>query len=311
MGKITFSEAALAAMVDDIVTKKLVRSAKTYVRKRRNYESAAQRKVYNLSLSAAKYLIHWFFDKRSYYDVKLMEAVRCGKDSVFAKNDKTKPLLDKMKAGIKEVIKTYSIGDRKSISRNATEEEQLERDENVTACKLMADEWLNSDDIQEAVESYADRICREVETIVLCGMKKDDSETEIIEQYKQGMETTFLTDYVLSEIKSDTLLSARWERHVETFKKKAVTSAPRGLAELSSFIVAKVWMQYLVTQRDVYGYYVRRGSSYPCAMCDNAVGLHSADETDNLPPLHKHCCCIAIPLTQDTYQGVKNFYDGL
>jgi hypothetical protein len=311
MGKFVLSKAVIAAMVDDIITQKQVRSANSYVKKRRNYESAAQRKVYNLSLSAVKYLIHWFFDSRSYFDVKIMEAVRSGKSSVFAKNEKTKPLLDKLKSGIKDVVVTYAVGNRKSISRDATEEEKQEHDANVAECEAWADEWWNSEDIQTAVESYTDRLCREAEIIVLCGMKNNDSETEIIEQYKQGMETAFLTDYVLSGLEGDTLLAARWFEHRTTFKKNSMASAARGLAELSSFIVAKVWMQYLISEKNTYGFYVRRGSSYPCSMCDDAVGLHSADDTANLPPLHKHCCCIAIPLTQESYMGIKNFYDGL
>lgn len=40
-------------------------------------------------------------------------------------------------------------------------------------------------------------------------------------------------------------------------------------------------------------WYVMRGSSYPCELCDSKVGLHH-DSTD-LPPYHPNCVCIAIP----------------
>lgn len=45
------------------------------------------------------------------------------------------------------------------------------------------------------------------------------------------------------------------------------------------------------------GYYQLRGSSYPCAICDDEVGFHEGIEgieTDPLP--HPHCCCYRIPI---------------
>ena len=45
------------------------------------------------------------------------------------------------------------------------------------------------------------------------------------------------------------------------------------------------------------GYYQLRGSTYPCAQCDDEVGLHiGIIDEDPLP--HPHCCCIRIPIYQ-------------
>ena len=44
------------------------------------------------------------------------------------------------------------------------------------------------------------------------------------------------------------------------------------------------------------GYYVLRGSDYPCDLCDSKVGFHPISDKENFPPYHPHCCCIAIPI---------------
>lgn len=44
------------------------------------------------------------------------------------------------------------------------------------------------------------------------------------------------------------------------------------------------------------GYYVLRGSSYPCELCDSMVGFHKMEDIDGYPPYHGHCCCYVIPI---------------
>ncbi len=41
------------------------------------------------------------------------------------------------------------------------------------------------------------------------------------------------------------------------------------------------------------GFIVHRGSSYPCAVCDDEVakGVQSLENTGSLPPFHPRCCC--------------------
>ena len=44
------------------------------------------------------------------------------------------------------------------------------------------------------------------------------------------------------------------------------------------------------------GFYVLRGSDYPCKMCDDNTGFHTMNEQEALPPIHPHCCCYSIPI---------------
>lgn len=68
------------------------------------------------------------------------------------------------------------------------------------------------------------------------------------------------------------------------------------LAVLLTTVVAKGWMQnWARINAGKRGYYVYRGSSYPCDICDAQVGfLHAPEDIDGQPPYHPHCCCYTV-----------------
>lgn len=42
------------------------------------------------------------------------------------------------------------------------------------------------------------------------------------------------------------------------------------------------------------GFFVFRGSQYPCDLCDSKVGFHLIDDNESVPPFHAHCCCFVV-----------------
>lgn len=52
-------------------------------------------------------------------------------------------------------------------------------------------------------------------------------------------------------------------------------------------------------QMGAVGYYQLRGSSYPCEICDDEVGIHVGDYTNDPYP-HAHCMCYRVPLMLKT-----------
>lgn len=55
-----------------------------------------------------------------------------------------------------------------------------------------------------------------------------------------------------------------------------------------------LWTEY--TENGAKGYFVLRGSNYPCDLCDSRRGFHLIDDTESFPPQHPSCVCYAIPL---------------
>lgn len=70
------------------------------------------------------------------------------------------------------------------------------------------------------------------------------------------------------------------------------------LQTLTGFAVSDAWMwwQYEDARKQgAKGYFVERGSSYPCTECDSHTGqFFPIGDEDNRPQYHAHCCCVVI-----------------
>ena len=62
--------------------------------------------------------------------------------------------------------------------------------------------------------------------------------------------------------------------------------------------IADAWMYWGYEDalaRGAKGYFVERGSSYPCDECDSHCGVfHYITDEDNRPQFHAHCCCYIV-----------------
>lgn len=75
------------------------------------------------------------------------------------------------------------------------------------------------------------------------------------------------------------------------------TSSMGALETITAYAIADVWMwEWFNQHKDAKGYYVVRGSSYPCDECDEAVrtGPHPLDDIEHFAPLHPHCKCAVV-----------------
>lgn len=69
--------------------------------------------------------------------------------------------------------------------------------------------------------------------------------------------------------------------------------------------IQMAWMKY---HRDIYeeqgaiGFYVLRGSEYPCELCDSKTGFHDISDKDGFPPFHANCCCYTVPIFERDIQ---------
>lgn len=82
-----------------------------------------------------------------------------------------------------------------------------------------------------------------------------------------------------------------------TYGRGRTNSMFTAIGDLTRYGIAEAWMknQFINNHNDnCVGWYVQRGSSYPCPLCDSMVGFHT-DESE-LPLYHSHCCCIATPI---------------
>lgn len=82
-----------------------------------------------------------------------------------------------------------------------------------------------------------------------------------------------------------------------TYGRGRTNSMFTAINDLTRYGIAEGWMQnqYIRNRKDgCIGWYVQRGSSYSCELCDSYVGIHT-DESE-LPPYHLSCRCYAVPI---------------
>ena len=62
--------------------------------------------------------------------------------------------------------------------------------------------------------------------------------------------------------------------------------------------IADAWMYWGYEDalaRGAKGYFVERGSSYNCPLCDSMCGVfRDISDTEHLPPFHLSCCCFVV-----------------
>lgn len=80
------------------------------------------------------------------------------------------------------------------------------------------------------------------------------------------------------------------------FGKGKPIASRTALATLATTVVAKGWMQnWSRLNEGKRGYYVYRGSSYPCEICDAQVGfLHDINDEMGKPLFHPNCKCFIV-----------------
>lgn len=86
------------------------------------------------------------------------------------------------------------------------------------------------------------------------------------------------------------------ERH---YGKGEPISSLTALDRMLTYSIADAWMCWRHTDAEkqgAKGYYVVRGSSYPCPHCQDAAdaGFHEMSDTEHIVPLHMNCVCYMI-----------------
>lgn len=271
---------------------------KKFVIERRRYEGYAQERVYNLVLALMKYLIRKLYGKNRYlrpYIVVLDEVVRSKGKHVFSNDEEVQGKVNEFKEDLKQTLVSfcsYAINTQHWRSR----EDEAQYKEFLRKKPI---ENFGDDDVQYSVDQYTDRLMCEAEILILSGLQREMNQKDLLDEYKSSMRGEFPSDFVKENLKDSVVMKSIWSDHEETFQKHTAKSAPRGLAVLTSYILAKTWMQYLLLRNNTDYYMVMRGSSYPCEMCQEQVGIHKGVET--LPPYHRNCCCIAVPISYTEY----------
>ena len=190
-------------------------------------------------------------------------------------------VIEEMRQLITTAVETLSVGDKTDNKKKILA--YIGRD-------------ISGDNFYGRLYSHTDTFRKEMEGVIAAGLLIGALKTKVKQSIKANLHTPYQNPIFKEAVKSN-LGTA------EVLVKKGLhigigisNSAFNSINSLGRFTISDAWMQEWYDGWDskgAIGYDVRRGSSYPCSLCDSNVGFHT---DGNLPPYHPSCCCIAVPV---------------
>ena len=148
--------------------------------------------------------------------------------------------------------------------------------------------------LRQRLAEYASRWGYETEAaIAAAGLEGVRDKDEIARGIADHLDRPYDNPWVKSHMGEG---EAARLREIPSYGKGTPISARAALAALATFAVARGWMQnWARVNAGRRGFYVFRGSSFPCETCDAQTGfLHDASDEMGAPPFHLHCKCFTV-----------------
>lgn len=142
---------------------------------------------------------------------------------------------------------------------------------------------------------YIEKFCSEIEPVVAASLLLGLSRTKTIESIKNNITDLRKSNLAKVAIDNSFYSASNFNESMgRGFTKSSYGNIERVAIDYVSRIRQKIYIEEEKDKHDTNAWYVMRGSSYPCDLCDSEVGIHKSDF--DLPPYHPRCCCLAIPI---------------
>lgn len=152
--------------------------------------------------------------------------------------------------------------------------------------------------LRQRLRIYARRLLFEIEAWTAAGLLLGLSRQRLRDEFIQNSAHPYSNSLFRRASSIPSVAATRLRRHGKSFGVGQYSSAESSIIRLIRSTVASAHRQaafQAFRKLGIAGFQVRRGSSYPCSLCDSMVGYHPLRFAE-LPPYHPNCCCIAIPI---------------
>lgn len=163
--------------------------------------------------------------------------------------------------------------------------------------------------LQQTLDTYLYKFMKDIEVAVAALKYASIPLAQAITKAKTHLHTIYVMPEVQQAFKQAESFTATYIRSRGVVKGNVGLSnnGSTNVTNMAKTTLQMVWMRSQVMdykEQGVAGIYVLRGSSYPCAPCDDNCGFHPIEESYGVLPVHPSCCCYAIPVF--TKEQIKN-----
>jgi len=159
----------------------------------------------------------------------------------------------------------------------------------------------NGDTLEGRVNKRCHTFFNEVYAVYLAGKLVGWDENSLLSSIKSNLEHPWQNEVLVAVRKkiSRGEIDADAANFEEAHYGKGVEISSLGaLQTMLGYAIADAWTwwQYEDSkEKGAKGYFVVRGSSYPCPECDSHTGIfYPISDEDNKPQYHAHCCCLVV-----------------
>lgn len=155
--------------------------------------------------------------------------------------------------------------------------------------------------LRETLDGYLYKFMKDMEAAVAALRFAGVGSTDAVTKVKAHLHTIYTMPEVISAFKEASSFAATFI-HSRGIQKGGVGLSNNGstnVTNMARLTLQMVWMRgrrMEMEEEGAAGFYVLRGSNYPCDLCDSKVGFHLIRDTEDFPPYHGHCCCYVIPI---------------
>lgn len=161
--------------------------------------------------------------------------------------------------------------------------------------------------LRSTLERRLKMFMRDMEVMIAALKSANISLTKAIGRIRNSLHAVYIMPEVKKVIKNGRDYRATYIRTggVKHGNVGNSNSEANNIIRFATVTVQMAWMHehyYEYKESGAAGYYVLRGSNYPCQICDDMVGFHVIDDEEGYPPYHAHCCCYTLPIFEKTVE---------
>lgn len=197
-------------------------------------------------------------------------------------------IMDDLEANIMELVEKYSLNESNNKKRRSK-----------LLPWLMALASKGSKDLNSTLHARLTQFLYDTEAQIAAMLLTGYNQTEAVGRVVSTMHSVYSATEVRRAFKK--LSEAKY------IKSKGIHEGNKGLSSSGAYNVESFVYQTAVLgwershymdyeEREAEGFYVLRGSNFPCDLCDSKVGFHKLAEKDAMPPFHPHCMCFTVPV---------------
>ena len=161
---------------------------------------------------------------------------------------------------------------------------------------------IEGDNLRGRISSRVRTYAAEVMAVYAAGRLTGYTYQAILSSIKENLRDPWhnpiITEAREKGMKGEVTIPDAVDLEEPSYGQGVAVSSLTALDLMTEFAIGEAWNEWQwldARDKGAKGYFVERGSSYPCDTCDSHTGIfYDIKDEDNKPLYHPHCCCVVI-----------------